>query len=143
MLLIKVAAVAAAIAPVTGGTAAPSAAFAAPNLVGYSNSSLPGGSNFWFPSISIPTGIKGHVAQHITLSGDGGTCPPKPPLSQFCEQIMLSVDGGKTYAVTKKIGAGTSGNFNGYGDLGSWVPPKVCSQASCLWGWVLSKSTSK
>ena len=75
--------------------AAPSVSFAAPSLVGYSNSSLPGGSNFWFPSITIPTGIKGHVAQHITLSGDGGACPPKPPLSQFCEQIMLSTDGGR------------------------------------------------
>lgn len=104
--------------------AAPGVTFATPNLVGLSNSSLPGGSNFWFPSISIPTGIKGHVAQHITLSGDGGTCPPKPPLSQFCEQIMLTTDGGRSYSVTKKIGAGTSGNFNGYGDLGSWIPPK-------------------
>ena len=103
---------------------APSVTFATPHLVGYSNSSLPGGSNFWFPSIAIPTGIKGHVAQHITLSGDGGTCPPKPPLSQFCEQIMLTVDGGRSYSVVKKIGKGTSGNFNGYGDLGSWVPPK-------------------
>lgn len=94
-------------------TAAPTATFAVPNLVGYSNSSLPGGSNFWFPSISIPTGIKGHVAQHITLSGDGGTCPPKPPLSQYCEQIMLTTDGGRSYKVVKKIGHGTSGNFNG------------------------------
>jgi len=37
---------------------------------------------------------------------------------------MLTTDGGKTYSVTKKINVGTSGNFNGYGDLGSWVPPK-------------------
>ena len=93
--------------------AVPTASFEAPNLVGYSNSSLPGGSNFWFPSISIPTGIRGHVAQHITLSGDGGTCPPKPPLSPYCEQIMLTTDGGRTYTVVKKIGHGTSGNFNG------------------------------
>ena len=101
-----------------------SVSFATPVLVGSSNASAPNGSNFWFPSITIPTGIKGHVAQHITLSGDGGTCPPPKPLGQFCEQIMLSRDGGRTYTVTKKLGAGTSGNFNGYGDLGTWVPPK-------------------
>ena len=104
--------------------AAPTVKFGVPSLVGSSNTTAPNGSNFWFPSISIPTGIKGHVAQHITLSGDGGTCPPKPPLSQFCEQVMLTVDGGSTYSVTKKINAGTSGNFNGYGDLGAWVPAK-------------------
>ena len=67
-------------------TAVPTVQFAVPQLVGSANSSEPGGSNFWFPSITIATGIKGHVAQHITLSGDGGACPPKPPLSQFCEQ---------------------------------------------------------
>ena len=77
--------------------------FAVPTLVGHSNSSLlgDGGSNdnFWFPSISIATGIKGHVAQHITLSGDGGTCPSQqPPLSQYCEQIMLTTDGGRSYS---------------------------------------------
>ena len=43
---------------------------------------------------------------------------------------MLSVDGGRSYKVTKKIQAGTSGNFNGYGDLGSWVPPKAASEAT-------------
>ena len=106
-------------------SAAPTATFGVPTLVGSRNSSLPNGSNFWFPSITIPTGIRGHVAQHITLSGDGGTCPPKPPLSQSCEQTMLSLDGGRSYQVTNKIQAGTSGNFNGYGDLGSWVPPLI------------------
>ena len=50
--------------------------WATPTLVGWSNSSQPLGSNFWFPSISIATGLNGTVAQHITLSGDGGTCPP-------------------------------------------------------------------
>ena len=50
----------------------PSVAFGTPVLVGSSNSSTPDGSAFWFPCISIPTGIPGHVAQHITLSGDGG-----------------------------------------------------------------------
>ena len=110
-------------------TAAPTASFAAPNLVGYSNSSLAGGSNFWFPSISIPTGIKGHVAQHITLSGDGGTCPPKPPLSQYCEQIMLTTDGGRSYKVVKKIGHGTSGNFNGKNSLNAALNPVSASVA--------------
>jgi hypothetical protein len=105
-------------------SAAPSTVkFAAPVLVGSSNSSAPDGSAFWFPSITIPTGIKGHVAQHITLSGDGGTCPRPGHPGQSCEQIMLSTDGGMSYKVTKKIQTGTSGNFNGYSDLGSWVPP--------------------
>ena len=71
------------------------------------------GSAFWFPSISIPTGIKGHVAQHVTLAGDGGACPRPGHPNQGCEQIMLTLDGGQTYTVTKKINAGTSGNFNG------------------------------
>jgi hypothetical protein len=108
---------------VVAATQQVSVSFATPVLVGSSNASAPNGSNFWFPSITSPTGIKGHVAQHITLSGDGGTCPPPKPLGQYCEQIMLSHDGGRTYTVTKKLGAGTSGNFNGYGDLGTWVPP--------------------
>jgi hypothetical protein len=77
-----------------------------------------------FPAISIPTGIAGHVAQHITLSGDGGACPPPGHPNQSCEQIMLTKDGGLSYEITKQIPKGTSGNFNGYGDLGSWVPPK-------------------
>jgi hypothetical protein len=95
-------------------------------LVGSSNSSTANGSAFWFPSISIPTGIKGHVAQHITLSGDGGgDCEHEGKPNQSCEQIMITRDGGRTYDVTKKIRNGTSGNFNGYEDLGSWVPTKV------------------
>ena len=66
------------------------------------------------------------MAQHITLSGDGGGgCEHEGQQSQSCEQIMITTDGGKTYQVAKKIRDGTSGNFNGYGDLGSWVPPKT------------------
>ena len=111
------------------GNALPSVTFGTPVLVGKSNSSLPGGSAFWFPSISIPTGIKGHVAQHITLSGDGGGgCQYEGQPNQACEQIMLTSDGGMTYNVVKKIRDGTSGNFNGYNDLGSWVPPKKGSK---------------
>ena len=104
----------------------PTAKFGVPVLVGRSNSSDPSGQqvhgNFWFPSISIPTGIKDHVAQHITLSGDGGACPH--PGVAHCEQIMLTKDGGKTYEVVKRVDSGTSGNFDGYGDLGAWVPAK-------------------
>ena len=37
---------------------------------------------------------------------------------------MITRDGGTTYTVAAKIADGTSGNFNGYGDLGSWVPPR-------------------
>ena len=110
-------------APLRGSIA--SATFAAPVLVGSSNASTPAGSAFWFPAISIPTGLKGHVAQHITLSGDGGTCPRAGHPDQFCEQIMLTKDGGQTYDVVRKLKGGTSGNFDGYGDLGAWVPAKA------------------
>jgi len=41
---------------------------------------------------------------------------------------MLTVDGGLTYTVTKKVQNGTSGNFNGFGDLGSWVPPRKAAR---------------
>jgi hypothetical protein len=98
--------------------------FAAPVLIGRSNSSKPNGSNFWFPGISIPTGIRGHVAQHITLAGDGSPCPRAGHPSQSCEQIMITTDSGKTYNVVKRLSFGTSGNLNGYGDLGTWVPAK-------------------
>jgi hypothetical protein len=37
---------------------------------------------------------------------------------------MLSKDGGRSYEVVKKINSGTSGNFDGYGDLGTLVPAK-------------------
>jgi hypothetical protein len=117
-------------APSSSAASSPTAKFAVPILVGRSNSSDPDGSNFWFPSISIPTGIKYHIAQHITLSGDGGSCP-RPggrwPMAH-CEQIMLSKDGGHTYEVVKTINSGTSGNFDGYGDLGAWVPAKKVRQ---------------
>jgi hypothetical protein len=36
---------------------------------------------------------------------------------------MLTRDGGLSYSVVKTIDRGTSGNFNGYGDLGTLVPP--------------------
>ena len=112
-------------APATNA-AVPSVTFETPSLVGESNSSAPGGSSFWFPSISIPTGIKGHVAQHVTLSGDGGGgCQYEGQKNQACEQIMLTSDGGLTYDLIKKVRDGTSGNFNGYNDLGTWVPPKA------------------
>ena len=43
---------------------------------------------------------------------------PFLPLAKICTQ------GGDTYTVQKKIPHGTSGNFNGYGDLGTWIPPR-------------------
>jgi hypothetical protein len=110
-------------------TAVPTADFGVPMLVGSSDFSKPNGTKFWFPGISIPTGFHGHVAQHVTLANDGGwgAAGPEGPCGtaahpQDCEQIMLSRDGGRSYAVIKRIPAGTSGNFNGYGDLGTWVP---------------------
>ena len=99
----------------------PTLEFGVPTLIGSSNLSRPGASHFWFPSISIATGIHGHVAQHVTLSGDGG--------SARGEQIMLTQDGGASYTVVKKIASGTSGCFNGYGDLGTWVPGRNASSS--------------
>ena len=106
-----------------------SVTFAAPVLVGSSNSSTLDGSDFWFPGISIPTGIKGHVAQHITLAGDGTACPRPGHPGQSCEEIMITRDGGQSYTVAKRVEAGTSGNANGYGDLGTWVPAKKVQTA--------------
>lgn len=112
--------------------ATPSARFETPVLIGSSNISAPGGSHFWFPALSIATGVPGHVAQHITLSGDGGLCP-LPGQAGACDQIMLTKDGGHSYELVKKVTkpsyspaayVPTSGNFNGYGDLGTLVPPK-------------------
>eukprot|EP00658_Telonema_sp_P-2_P038189 TRINITY_DN27443_c0_g1_i2.p1 TRINITY_DN27443_c0_g1~~TRINITY_DN27443_c0_g1_i2.p1 ORF type:complete len:346 (+),score=75.94 TRINITY_DN27443_c0_g1_i2:394-1431(+) len=37
---------------------------------------------------------------------------------------MVTRDGGLSYTIVKKIRDGTSGNFNGYEDLGTWVPPQ-------------------
>ena len=114
-------------------TAAPSASFATPTLVGSSNISAPGGSHFWFPSLSVPTGIKDHVAQHVTLSGDGGFCPP-PGHAQSCDQIMLTKDGGRSYELVEKLTkpaysptayVPTSGNFNGCKCPLSSRPPAV------------------
>ena len=113
---------------VTKANTLPSVTFETPVLVGKSNSSLPGGSAFWYASISISTGIKGHVAQHVTLSKGRGGCQYEGLPNQACEQIMLTSDGGMTYNVVKKIRNGTSGNFNGYNDLGTWVPPKKGSK---------------
>lgn len=113
--------------------AAPAAAaFDRPTLMGASNFSSPGGTKFWFPAISIPTGIRGHVAQHITLANDGGWGPagPEGPCSTathaqtYCQQIMLTSDGGRSYTTIRKATRGTSGNFNGYGDLGTWIPAR-------------------
>lgn len=110
----------------------PAVFFDVPTLVGRSNFSQPGGTKFWFPSISISTGIKGHVAQHITLANDGGWGPagPEGPCGStshpqaYCQQIMLTTDSGRSYATVRKVTRGTSGNFNGYGDLGTLVPAK-------------------
>ena len=122
------------LALVLGAAAAsssPTAAFDTPSLVGSSDVSKPNGTKFWFPSISIAIpGHPGHVAQHVTLAGDGGWGPagPEGPCSsasrpqEFCEQIMLTRDGGRNYSLVKRASRGTSGNFNGYDDLGTWVP---------------------
>ena len=78
------------------------------------------GPMFWRPGISIPTGIKGHVAQHVTTSGLGAAgCH-----GHSCEQILLTKDSGATYEVVANISSGyATHNFNGAGDLGTWLPP--------------------
>ena len=54
-----------------------------------------------------------------------------PGQDPACDQIMLTRDGGRSYSLVKKLAkpayspaayVPTSGNFNGYGDLGTWVP---------------------
>jgi hypothetical protein len=37
-------------------------------VLGEGNPAATGGSMFWRPGISIPTGLPGHVAQHVTLA---------------------------------------------------------------------------
>ena len=60
------------------------------------------GPMFWRPAISIPTGIKGHVAQHVTTTGLGAAgCHGKS-----CEQILLTKDGGSTYNVVTNTSSG-------------------------------------
>ena len=108
----------------SNGTQRWKVSFATPVLVGTSNSTLPNGSAFWYPSISIPTGRKDSVAQHITLSDDGGECPRPGHPGQACEEIMITRNGGLNYTVAKKVNHGTSGTFDGYGDLGAWLPHK-------------------
>lgn len=62
------------------------------------------------------------MAQHITRSDDSlSICHTAAP--QGCEQILMTRDGGRSYAVARTKHYGTSGNFNGYGDLGTLVPP--------------------
>jgi chondroitin AC lyase len=99
--------------------------FGTPRLVGSSDLHRPNGTHFWYPSIAIATGLAGSVAQHVTLSNDGGWGPggPEGPCNfTFCEQVMITRDGGRSYSVVEKVRFGTSGNFNGYGDLGTHVP---------------------
>ena len=113
-------------ASIDQGSPGVSVVFGVPRLIGSEDyRSGPNSSRFWFPSISIATGIPGHVAQHVTLSGDDGTsggCPAAGHPGQSCEQVMLTQDGGHTYTVVKRVANGTSGTFNGYGDLGTHVP---------------------
>jgi hypothetical protein len=72
--------------------------------------------------IDSPRINRNHVAQHVTLVEDcdgpqGVNCS-----SAGCQQIYLSRDGGRTYTVEMNVSGGTSGNFNGYGGLGTAVP---------------------
>ena len=78
------------------------------------------GLDFWYPSISIATGIPGHVAMHVTLSPDGYLCPT--PGHPYCSETVLTRDAGQTYSLVQRLAkpgwapkgyVPTSGNFNG------------------------------
>ena len=61
----------------------------------------------------------------MTLANDGGPCnDPRTGAeqTQTCEEIWITRDGGANYTLAKKVAHGSSGNFNGYGDLGNLVP---------------------
>lgn len=111
-----------AVAGLIASTLALAPVFGPPVIVGSSNRSTAHGGRFWVPGIAIATGLHGHAAVHITLADDGGPCPSPTMPGQACEQIVLTRDGGLTYTTVKKIGRGTSGCLNGYGDLGTHVP---------------------
>ena len=108
--------------------APPAAAFGTPVLVGAQNvtgtnvahTSDSRGLDFWYPSISIATGIPGHVAMHVTLSPDGYLCPT--PGHPYCSETVLTRDAGQTYSLVQRLAkpgwapkgyVPTSGNFNG------------------------------
>jgi hypothetical protein len=118
-------------AAMLGTAATPTVHFGTPQLVGSSNYSAPNGSRYWFPSLSMVTnratnGIQ-HVVQHVTLARDG-TCRGWKgnnewhPNQTFCEEVLITEDGGDTYTLVKGVVNGSSGNFNGYNDLGTLVP---------------------
>ena len=87
-----------------------------------------GGGLFWRPGVSIATGIPGHIAQHITLAGEGTSCSAS---GKACGMIMLTTDGGKTYTTVKNVSSGTAdSNFNGHGDLGTFLPPKATNKST-------------
>ena len=65
--------------------------------------------HFWRPGVSVATGVPGHVAQHITLAGGRS-------------RLMLTKDGGKTYAVVENVSNVAGDNENHPGDLGTFLP---------------------
>lgn len=124
-----------------GASTAAHANFSSPVLLGEAKSCCDGnstgfihGSRFWFPGISLSMGLPGVVAQHVTLSDDGGpSCNSAQGHPQMCNEIMATRDGGRTYSVVKRLPHGHAGNFNGYGDLGTPVPvPQPAGRATTI-----------
>jgi hypothetical protein len=54
----------------------------------------------------------------------GPTCNT-PTHPEDCEQVMITRDGGHSYTTVLKVPFGGSGTFNGYGDLGTHIPPPL------------------
>ena len=87
--------------------------------LGEADPSTQGGAMFWRPGLSAPTGIPGHVAQQIDLGGGGS-------------QLMLTKDGGQSYAAVMNVttGGGSDDGLAAPGGLGVRLPPRNGSAAA-------------
>ena len=85
--------------------------------LGEADPSTQGGAMFWRPGLSAPTGIPGHVAQQIDLGGGRS-------------QLMLTKDGGQSYAAVMNVTTGGSDDdLAAPGGLGVRLPPLNSSAA--------------
>ena len=85
--------------------------------LGEADPSTQGGAMFWRPGLSAPTGIPGHVAQQVLVGGGRS-------------QLMLTKDGGQSYAAAMNITTGGSDDdLAAPGGLGVRLPPRNGSSA--------------
>jgi hypothetical protein len=84
--------------------------FCRPVVVGHSNR-----THFYFPAVAVAL-PSGEAALHVTLSDDSYHCPPN------CAQVWRSKGGVSQFELQSTVGAGGSGSFNYYGDLGELIP---------------------